>query len=314
MMKDSARDRFPAHLSSACRIRLRARKVWRQTLTRLQERAARCRPLDPLLADGEPDSPWGQDGANPPEALTKCARWLEEDLARPDVKAIADELRVLKEDLDRRGLRYTNTAGSFLRREYGVPAEHSKAWENAWVLRHAEVRPGQRALDVGGASTLFSFYLARLGCDVAVADNDWSNCGLLENARHVARAMGWRLTALDQDATRPLPYADGSFDRVFSICVLEHLPPAVRQRLMRELGRVLAPGGIAGFTTDYDEARPVLTTDKGLRFAYRLKLERDVLRPSGLAVYGPAHWVDGCPRERFLGALFLHKPRGGSAA
>lgn len=126
--------------------------------------------------------------------------------------------------------------------------------------------------------------------------------------------MGWRLSALDRDVSRPLPFADETFDRVFSLCVLEHLPPRVRQGLLREIGRVLKPGGIAAFTMDYDHSRPVLLTDKGLRFAYRGKLDRDVIRPSGLRLHGPADWTDAYGPEAFLGALFLEKPLGQPAA
>ncbi|MBI3330981.1 MAG: hypothetical protein HYZ96_02585 [Candidatus Omnitrophica bacterium] len=70
------------------------------------------------------------------------------------------------------------------------------------------------------------------------------------------------------------------FDRVFSLCVLERLPPRVRQGLL------------------------------GLRFAYRGKLDRDVIRPSGLRLHGPADWTDAYGPETFLGALFLEKPLG----
>ncbi|MBI4341688.1 MAG: class I SAM-dependent methyltransferase [Candidatus Omnitrophica bacterium] len=306
-MKDPARDRFPAYLPLWYRAFLRFRKTYRQTATRLAESAAAKRPLDPLLADGAAAS-HQDDGANPADALTKCAKWFEEDLQRPDVKAVADRILALKAELDARGLRSTNTAGNFLSREYHAASERGKLWENAWVIRHADLRPGQRVLDVGGASTLFSFYLASLGCEVAVVDNDWANCGTLFNATYVAKRMGWRLRALDRDVQRPLPFPDASLDRAFSICVLEHLPPRLRQGVMKEIGRVLKPGGIAGFTTDYDEVRPVLLTDKGLRFAYKSKLERDVIRPSGLELFGAAHWVDACSRESFLGAFFLAKP------
>ena len=307
-MKDAPRDTYPAYVPVSYRAFLRWRKFCRQTLVRLQERAAKRRPLDPLLADGDAHyPPNGHPAANPPDALTKCAAWFEEDLQRPDVKAVADSIRALKDELTRHGLRYTNTAGNFLPREYKAKYEPGKLWENAWVFRHSDVRPGQRVLDIGGASTIFSFYLASLGCDVTVLDNDWSNCGILFNAAYVAKRMGWRLTALDRDVQRPLPFAEGTFDRVYSICVLEHLPPALRQFLLKEIGRVLAPGGIAGFTTDYDHTRPVLTTEKGLRFAYKAKLERDVIHPSGLAIYGPADWADHCSRESFLGAFFLQK-------
>ena len=45
-------------------------------------------------------------------------------------------------------------------------------WEDAWLIRHAHVEPGYTVLDVGGASTTFSFYLASLGCHVVIVDND----------------------------------------------------------------------------------------------------------------------------------------------
>ena len=308
-MKDRWRDRVPTYLPWYVQVFLRARKFYRQTMVRIQERAATRRPLDPLHADGElHPTPNGRPAPNPLAAINKCAYWFEEDLKRPDVKAVADGMLALKDELDRRGLRFTNTAGNFLRRQYNPWDEHGKLWENAWVFRHSDVNPEHTVLDVGGASTIFSFYLASLGCRVVVVDNDWANCGTIFSARHVAKRMGWRLTALDRDVQRPLPFADHTFDRVYSICVLEHLPSTLRQFLMKEIGRVLKPGGLAGFTTDYDDVRPVLTTDKGLRFAYKAKLERDVIHPSGLSVYGPSDWTDRCSKESFLGAFFLPKP------
>ncbi len=316
-MKDRARDRFPSYLPPSSLAFLLARKVYRQTLTRIQERRAARRPHDPFLDDDGllPAAIDGASGPNPPDAINKCARWFEEDLARPDIKAVVDHIGALKTELTRRGLHFTNTAGNFLAREFHPAHERGKLWENAWTIQHAGVAPGHMVLDVGGASTIFSFYLASLGCRVVVVDNDWANCGTIFNARYVANRMGWRLEALDRDVQRPLPFAADTFDRVFSICVLEHLPSQLRQYLMREIGRVLKPGGIAGFTTDYDTARPVLVTDKGLRFAYKAKLERDIIRPSGLSVYGPSCWVDACPQESFLGAFFLQKsPRLSASA
>ena len=310
VMKDPARDRFPSYLPLWYRTFLYARKVYRQTAVRLAESAAAKRPLDPLLADedGIQAVSGSRQAVNPSGVLTKCGRWFEEDLRQPAVQVVAERILALQAHLESRELRYTNTAGNFLRRQYHPDSEYGKLWENAWVLAHAAVAPGQRALDVGGASTIFSFYLASLGCDTVVVDNDWANCGTLYNANYVAHRMGWRLKALDRDVQNPLPFPASSFDRVFSICVLEHLPPGLRQSLMREMGRVLKPGGVAGFTTDYDGVRPVLITDKGLRFAYKTKLERDVFQPSGLALYGGADWTDAYPPETFLGAFFLQKP------
>lgn len=46
------------------------------------------------------------------------------------------------------------------------------------------------------------------------------------------------------DLTHPLPYPDGAFEAVFGSHVLEHLTPREADAALRELRRVLRPGGI----------------------------------------------------------------------
>jgi SAM-dependent methyltransferase len=53
-----------------------------------------------------------------------------------------------------------------------------------------------------------------------------------------------------QDA-RQLSYPDASFDRVFSISVLEHIPEQGDSQAMREIARVLRPGGILTLTVPF---------------------------------------------------------------
>ena len=77
---------------------------------------------------------------------------------------------------------------------------------------------------------------------------------------------------------------------------------------MREVARVLKPGGIVGLTIDYGGDRQVLTCDKGLRFGYRQKLFDEVVNPSGLTLYGNDDLIDIDTEEGVLGALFLRKP------
>jgi SAM-dependent methyltransferase len=53
------------------------------------------------------------------------------------------------------------------------------------------------------------------------------------------------------DLERDLPFADGSFDRVFAIHVLEHVLDIVR--LMNEVHRILCPGGVLHAITPHRE-------------------------------------------------------------
>lgn len=66
------------------------------------------------------------------------------------------------------------------------------------------------------------------------------------------------------DVTRPLPYPDGVLEAVFGSHVLEHLTPREGAALLREVHRVLRPGGILrisvpdldGVIAAYDPQRP----------------------------------------------------------
>lgn len=62
----------------------------------------------------------------------------------------------------------------------------------------------------------------------------WTNADLVPDATDVRRV----------DLRRTLPFADGTFTAVYASHVLEHLAPADGAALVREIGRVLVPGGI----------------------------------------------------------------------
>lgn len=112
---------------------------------------------------------------------------LKSDLGDYDVKPIVSELRALQDFLTSKGLRFTSAGGSFKSKDYVPNKELNKMWENAWVLACARPRPGEIILDLGGASTIFSFYLASKGCRVYCVDNDWGCHGIIYNTRAVAK-------------------------------------------------------------------------------------------------------------------------------
>jgi SAM-dependent methyltransferase len=99
-----------------------------------------------------------------------------------------------------------------------------------WVVGLAGLSPGLRVLDVGCGNGEYLRALAgepvrAAGCDLSM--------GMLRSAAHPA--------LLNADVTA-LPLRDGTFDVVLAAHMLYHVPD--RQAAVRELRRVLAPGGV----------------------------------------------------------------------
>lgn len=73
------------------------------------------------------------------------------------------------------------------------------------------------------------------------------------------------------DLRRPLPFADGAFTAAYAAHVIEHVAPVEARRLVEELRRVLAPGGIV---------RIVVPDLEGIVRAYLASLERAAADPA----------------------------------
>jgi SAM-dependent methyltransferase len=97
--------------------------------------------------------------------------------------------------------------------------------------------PGMvRALDVGcGPGETDSFLVDELGTIDGVDISE----GLLETARRRNPGVAYEL----YDGER-LPYKNGTFDFVFTICVIHHVPPVRWEYFVAELARVVRPGGV----------------------------------------------------------------------
>ena len=122
-----------------------------------------------------------------------------------------------------------------LLREIDLP-QRSRDGSLAAVLEIADALPRGRALDVPCGPGLASEALRRLGFAVTAAD--------LDERAFVARD-GIAFEKLDLDL--PLPFADASFELVHCGDGIEHLENPLRA--LRELARVLAPGGTLVLTT-----------------------------------------------------------------
>lgn len=109
------------------------------------------------------------------------------------------------------------------------------------LLTLADVVPGERVLDLGcGTGTLLLRLASRVpGARIAGVDADPA---MLRQAQAKATAAGISLDLAPAWADA-LPFADGSFDVVLSSLFFHHLQPNDKRRSLREVLRVLRPGG-----------------------------------------------------------------------
>lgn len=109
------------------------------------------------------------------------------------------------------------------------------------LIRLAEVKPGERALDVCCGTGDIAFALARAGADATGFDFSEP---MLAVARRRALAIPnseFRIPSFQQGDALQLPFSDASFDVVTISYGLRNL--ADFDRGLRELTRVLRPGG-----------------------------------------------------------------------
>jgi ubiquinone/menaquinone biosynthesis C-methylase UbiE len=122
-----------------------------------------------------------------------------------------------------------------LTRALGMEAAHRS------LADQADLRSGQRVLEIGCGTGNVAVLVKRLHPDVRVVGLD-PDARALARAQRKARRRGLDVQ-LDRGFAEELPYPDESFDRVLSAFMFHHLEPAGRRRALREVRRVLRPGG-----------------------------------------------------------------------
>jgi ubiquinone/menaquinone biosynthesis C-methylase UbiE len=105
----------------------------------------------------------------------------------------------------------------------------------------APLRPGDRVLDIGCGTGTFVTMLKRRypGIEVTGLDPDPK---ALARARHKAERAGLSVR-FDQGFADSLEYSDATFDAVLSSFMFHHLEGGNREKTLREVRRVLKPGG-----------------------------------------------------------------------
>lgn len=109
------------------------------------------------------------------------------------------------------------------------------------LIRQAQIQPGQQVLDLGCGTATLTVMLKRAHPDARVTGLD-GDPEVLRIGRVKTQKAGLILT-LDQGMADELPYPGGSFDRVVSSLMFHHLTTQDKYLAMKEVYRVLRPGG-----------------------------------------------------------------------
>jgi SAM-dependent methyltransferase len=138
-----------------------------------------------------------------------------------------------------------------------------KAHNRPWIEEVGRWKAGLRVVEVGGAySRLPEFLGEKYGVEPWIADDFgigtteeamWSRWGdphELPKAHPGVRYVFKRAGEFSDE----LP--DGTFDRVFSVSTLEHIPWRARLDALRDMHRMLAPGGLEIHTIDIPVPAP----------------------------------------------------------
>jgi ubiquinone/menaquinone biosynthesis C-methylase UbiE len=122
-----------------------------------------------------------------------------------------------------------------LTRLLGIEPAHRK------LADQAELESAQRVLEIGCGTANLALLVKRMRPQLKVVGLD-PDPRALARARRKARRAGLDLD-LDRGFADQLPYPEASFDRVLSSLMFHHLEADLRLASLREIRRVLRPGG-----------------------------------------------------------------------
>lgn len=164
----------------------------------------------------------------------------------------------------------------------------TRCFEYPWCHRVTCLGKGMRALDIGGGAAGFQFLLSLEGLEVTSVDPMINPSGSvdwilgLEQLQRLNQVFGGRVTFVPKHLEKAnLPAI--SFDRAFAISVLEHLTLPECVSLVREVERLLKPGGCFVATVDlFLDCQP-FAAPRGNQYGSNLNLQ-SVIASTGMVL------------------------------
>lgn len=160
------------------------------------------------------------------------------------------------------------------RKHFGWYVRHlPRSVEYPWVLKQIGDVRGKTILDIGAGVSPLPLYLAERGAKVVTLDSStnirelsqdrksWNEWGFLDYAQ-----LDQSITSLNKDALS-VKFDDATFDCIYSVSAIEHMPASTRKRLWRHFGEWLKAQGSLVLTVDlhpnsqslwnYTEGKPI---------------------------------------------------------
>jgi ubiquinone/menaquinone biosynthesis C-methylase UbiE len=130
----------------------------------------------------------------------------------------------------------------------------TRLFEYPFAFFNAHMSQGMDVVEIGGGLSGFQYVLAKQGVNVINVDPGLEACGRgwpvdYQSIAKMNRAFGTRVVlkkCFIQDAN----FLDNSFDRCFSISIIEHLTDKEIISILNHVKRVLKPGGLFILTVD----------------------------------------------------------------
>ena len=130
----------------------------------------------------------------------------------------------------------------------------TRYFEYPWAFHAVPVAAGHHVLEIGGGLGGFQFVLDKHGCVVTNVDPGLAAAGVgwvcdPASMKMLNRVFGTSVTLVNT-VIAEADFAPNSFDRIYCISVLEHLPKDEIEDAVSRSFRILKPGGFLILTVD----------------------------------------------------------------
>src|SRR5262245_30789311 len=183
-----------------------------------------------------------------------------------------------------------------LARLLGTEAAHRQ------LVDQVAIEPTHHVLDIGCGTGNLTLLVKSIHPRAEVVGLD-PDPRALARARHKAEARGVGVR-FDRGFSDELPYAAGSFDRVFSAFMLHHLALDVKEKTLREARRVLRSGG-ALYALDFGAANGIIA-----HLFHHDHLADQHRIPALMREAGFAEVTELAPRDTILGRVSYWRASG----